>query len=51
MNQVLKNDSTHMDKKRRQWHPAFFGAMHLELKENKEDLEFTEEKILNTMPL
>lgn len=37
--------------KRRQWHPAFYGAMHLEFMENKEDLEFTEEKILNTLPL
>lgn len=37
--------------KRNQWHPAFYGAMHLELKENKEDLEFTEEMILNTLPL
>ena len=37
--------------KRNQWHPAFYGAMHLELKDNKEDLEFTEEKILNTLPL
>ena len=34
-----------------QWHPAFYGAMHLELRENKEELEFTEELILNTMPL
>jgi len=37
--------------KKVQWHPAFYGAMHLELKENKEELEFTEELILNTMPL
>ena len=37
--------------KRNQWHPAFYGAMHLELKDNKEDLEFTEEMILNTLPL
>lgn len=37
--------------KKVQWHPAFYGAMHLELKENKEDLEFTEELILNTLPL
>lgn len=34
-----------------QWHPAFYGAMHLELRENKEDLEFAEELILNTLPL
>ena len=37
--------------KRIQWHPAFYGAMHLELKDNKEELEFTEELILNTLPL
>ena len=37
--------------KKIQWHPAFYGAMHLEFKENKGDLEFTEELILNTMPL
>jgi len=37
--------------KKVQWHPAFYSAMHLELKENKEDLEFTEELILNTLPL
>lgn len=37
--------------KKVQWHPAFYGAMHLELKENKEDLGFKEELILNTLPL
>jgi len=37
--------------KKIQWHPAFYGAMHLELKENKEELEFVEELILNTLPL
>lgn len=37
--------------KKVQWHPAFYGAMHLEFRENKEELEFTEEVILNTMPL
>ena len=37
--------------KKVQWHPAFYGAMHLELRENKEDLEFLEEVILNTLPL
>lgn len=37
--------------KRNQWHPAFYGAIHLELRENKQDLEFTEELILNTLPL
>lgn len=37
--------------KRSQWHPAFYGAMHLEFMDNKNDLEFTEEFILNTLPL
>ncbi len=37
--------------KKVQWHPAFYGAMHLELKDDKEKLEFTEEVILNTLPL
>ena len=37
--------------KKVQWHPAFYGAMHLELRENKEDLELEEEVILNTLPL
>lgn len=41
-----------MDEKiKNQWHPAFYGALHLELAENKNDLEFTEEYILNTLPL
>ena len=37
---------TESKEKRRQWHPAFYGAMHLEFIENKEDLEFIEEKSL-----
>ncbi len=37
--------------KKLQWHPAFYGAMHLELKENHDNLIFVEEFILNTMPL
>ena len=37
--------------KKVQWHPAFYSPMHLELRENKDDLEFTEELILNTLPL
>ena len=41
-----------MDKeKRKQWHPAFYGALRLELAGNKHDLEYTEELILNTLPL
>ena len=37
--------------KKSQWHPAFYGALRLELVKNKQDLEFTEEFILNTLPL
>ena len=37
--------------KKVQWHPGFYGAMHLELRENKDDLEFEEEVILNMLPL
>ncbi len=37
--------------KKIQWHSGFYGAMHLELRENKDDLEFEEEAILNTLPL
>ena len=34
-----------------QWHPAFTGAIHMEFRENKNDLEFQSEVVLNTMPL
>ena len=37
--------------KNTQWHPAFTGAIHMEFLENKNDLEFLPEVILNTMPL
>ena len=51
MNVILKGATMPMAKdKNIQWHPAFYGAMHLEFKENKEDLEVTEELILNTLP-
>ena len=41
-----------MDKEKcKQWHPAFYGALRLELAGNKQDLEYTEELILNTLPL
>lgn len=46
-----KEKSEMTKEKKKQWHPAFFGALHLELVENKCDLDFTEEFILNTMPL
>ena len=34
-----------------QWHPAFYGAAELELRENKEDLEFHQEYNLSKEPL
>lgn len=39
------------EEKNTQWHPAFTGAIHMEFLENKQDLEFHSEVILNTMPL
>ena len=33
-----------------QWHPAFYGAAELELRENKEDLEFHQEYSLGKEP-
>ena len=39
------------DEKNTQWHPAFTGAIHMEFLENKNDLEYQSEVILNTMPL
>ena len=37
--------------KKTQWHPAFYSAMQLEFRENRDDLEFHIEKVLNTKPL
>ena len=37
--------------KKIQWHPAFYSAIHLEFMDHKDELEFSEELILNTMPL
>ena len=39
------------EEKNTQWHPAFTGAIHMEFLENKADLDFQPEVILNTMPL
>ncbi len=39
------------EQKKTQWHPAFTGAIHMEFLENKNDLEFQSEVVLNTMPL
>lgn len=36
---------------RTQWNPGFTGAIHMEFRDNKRDLEFQSEVILNTMPL
>ncbi|MBR5127468.1 MAG: hypothetical protein IKU69_03470 [Roseburia sp.] len=36
---------------RTQWHPAFCAAMRLELIENKEDLDYTNEYNLNSKPI
>ena len=36
---------------RTQWHPAFCSAVKLELIENKEDLEYTNEYLLNSKPI
>lgn len=40
-----------LEDKNTQWHPAFTGAIHMEFLENKSDLEYQSEVILNTMPL
>lgn len=34
-----------------QWHPGFVGAMNLELRKNRDDLQFEKEYNLNTRPL
>lgn len=39
------------EEKNTQWHPAFTGAIHMEFLENKADLDYQSEVILNTMPL
>lgn len=40
-----------MEQKKNQWHPGFAAAMRMELKDNREDLEFEEERPLNKKPL
>ncbi|MCM1500019.1 MAG: hypothetical protein NC124_16275 [Clostridium sp.] len=40
-----------MEKKHNQWHPGFIAALQMELRENREDLEFTEEHNLSKKPL
>ncbi len=36
---------------RTQWHPAFYAAARLELRENKDDLQFFSEYDINTKPI
>lgn len=40
-----------MERKKNQWHPGFAAAIRMELKDNREDLEFEEEHPLNKKPL
>ena len=44
-------DETELSVKRIQWHPAFCSAMHLEFRDNKDDLVFENEHNLSTKPL
>lgn len=39
------------EEKNTQWHPAFAAAIHMEFAENKADLDFQTEVVLNSMPL
>ena len=39
------------EEKKTQWHPPFYAGMRLELRENREDLEFQNEVTLNTKPI
>ncbi len=40
-----------MKKKNTQWHPAFYSAIRLELVDNKKDLIYLPEVVLNTKPI
>ncbi len=40
-----------MEKRKTQWHPAFYSAIQLELKENRDDLVYDKEHVLNTKPV
>ena len=46
-----KTSVQHPEGKKHQYHPQFANSLHLELRENKNDLEFNEEYVLNTGPL
>ena len=46
-----KTSVQHPEEKKHQYHPQFANSLHLELRENKNDLEFNEEYVLNTGPL
>ena len=40
-----------MNKRKTQWHPAFCSAVHLELRADKQKLQYTNEYNLNTKPI
>ena len=42
---------TYKIEKRMQWHPACFAALNLEFLDNKEDLKFLQEQVVNDLPL
>lgn len=44
-------DKRNLEETAIQWHPAFYGAAELELRENKDDLEFQQEYNLGKEPL
>ena len=46
-----KTPVQHTEEKKHQYHPQFANSLYLELRENKNDLEFNEEYVLNTGPL
>ena len=51
MPQKDKSPSEKPKGRRNQYHPQYTNTLHIELRENKEDLYFDEEYILNTGPL
>ena len=44
-------DKRNLEETAIQWHPAFYGAAELELRGNREDLEFHQEHNLSKEPL
>ena len=51
MPQKDKSPSARPKRRRNQYHPQYTNTLHIELRENREDLYFEEEYILNTGPL